>query len=237
MSGTATSPLAGMPTSTAEQLLRDRGITRVTVRGLRPIGGAARLAGPARTLRYLPAREDVAAGPAGPVARAAVEALRPGDVLVVDALGSLDAAVFGDMMGARAHHLGAAGVVADGAVRDAAAFGALGLSVFARGTHPAPSKVALVDWERDVAVQCGGCLVRPGDHVLADEDGVLVVPAEAMPELAADAAHARDLEAYSQGLLEAGHALDAAYPVSPALLDGFERFRHDGVVPEPTEQR
>ncbi|HEU4656037.1 MAG TPA: hypothetical protein VFR97_00865 [Capillimicrobium sp.] len=237
MSGSATSPLAGMPTSTAEQLLRERGITGVAMRGLRPVGGAARLAGPARTLRYLPARNDVAAGPNGPVARAAVEALRPGDVLVVDALGSLDAAVFGDMMGARARHLGAAGVVADGAVRDAAAFPALGLPVFARGTHPAPSKVALVDWERDVAVQCGGCLVQPGDHVLADEDGVVIIPEDAVAQLAAAAARAGALEAYSQRLLEAGHPLDAAYPVAPALLDAFEDFRRDGVIPDPTEKR
>ncbi len=177
--------LATVPTSTAKVILRELGVTRVVCRGLRPIvAPRAVLAGPARTVRFLPGREDVPRSPGGAVNRRLIDELEPGQVVVIDSGGFAEGAVLGDMLAMRAKVRGAAGVVADGVVRDVVGLTAVELPVFARGTHPDPSGATLLPWETDVAVQCGGVLVRPGDWVLADTDSVLVVPAEMAPEVA-----------------------------------------------------
>ncbi|NIH78461.1 RraA family protein [Amycolatopsis viridis] len=222
--------LRALPTVVVRAVLAELGIRRTLVSGLRPVVGTGTLAGPVRTLRYLPAREDV---PGSPVARRAVETLQEGEILVVDALECTGAAVFGDMMAARAQRLGAAGVVADGAVRDVPGMRGVGLPVWARGLHPDPSSVALVPWEADVAVRCGGCLVQPGDWILADDEAVLVIPAALLDELLARAPGQAAAEDFSQRLLAAGWALDEAYPLPQDMRTHLSRFLRDGTVPVP----
>lgn len=103
------------------------------------------------------------------------DVVRPGDVLVVDAGGRLDAAVIGDIVGAAIQEQGAVGLVVDGAVRDVDGLDEIGLPTFARGVHPATASVT-GPGALGVTVQCGGVLVEPGDVVRADRDGVVVVP-------------------------------------------------------------
>lgn len=104
----------------------------------------------------------------------AITVARPGDVLVVDAMGFTEMAAWGDIMTTAAQARGVAGLVIDGCVRDAEAIRGMGFPVFARGANmrgPAkglPGKVA-------VAIVCGGVPVAPGDVVLGDDDGVVVV--------------------------------------------------------------
>lgn len=191
--------------------LSELGVRAVVLRGLRrQAGPAGPFAGPARTLRYLPRREDVPEGPNGPVARSVVEQLGAGEVLVVDALGCRDVAVLGDMMAARAAYRGAVGAVVDGAVRDTDGLDTIGLPVHALGTHPAPPGGLLTAWEANTPVRCGGCLVYPGDWMVADGDGVVVVPARHVAEAAARAAELTDQDEFSQRLLALGHPLDEA---------------------------
>jgi regulator of RNase E activity RraA len=218
--------LCKVPTTVAKEVLHDLGVTRIDLRGLSPlVPTAGVVAGRARTLRYLPAREDAPASPRGAVGRQAVEALRPGDVLVIDAMGMTEGAVLGDMLGTRASMLGAAGVVVDGVVRDVQSLRALGLAVYARGTQPDPNRVHLNPWEKDVPIQCGGRLVQPGDWILADADAVLVVPEELAPEVARLGAEKLLAEEFSQDLLRSGSALDDAYPIPPARRQEFDRYR------------
>lgn len=229
--------LARAGSANVQAALSELGVWAVVLQGLRrQAGRTGPFAGPARTLRYLPRREDVPGGPNGPVARSIVEALDVGEVLVVDALGCRDVAVLGDMMAARAAYRGAVGVVVDGAVRDTAGLDGIGLPVHARGTHPAPPATRLTAWEADTAVQCGGCLVRPGDWMVADADGVVVVPAERVSEVATRATELTDRDEFSQKLLGLGHALDEAYPLPPQQLDAYARFRETGVVPPPAAE-
>ena len=102
-------------------------------------------------------------------------------------------------------------------MRDVVGLTAVGLPVFARGTHPDPSGATLLPWETDIAVQCGGVLVRPGDWILADTDSVLVVPAELAPEVASRGEATNREDEFCQRLLDAGFPLDEAYPLPAGL--------------------
>jgi regulator of RNase E activity RraA len=221
--------LRAVPTSSAKVILRKLGVERVVVAGVRPLSGAQAAAGPARTVRFLPAREDFES-PRGNVQRALIDRLCPGDVLVIDAMGFRRAAVLGDMLAARARANEAAAVVADGAVRDLAGLRAMEITVHARGTHPDPSSVSLIPWETDVPVQCGGVLVLPGDFIIADTDAVVVVPRSLAEEVARRGAEMAARDEFSQRLLAAGYPLDEAYPVPEQRAEEFERFRRDGTV-------
>lgn len=134
---------------------------------LRPLFEGARLCGPAVTVAGSVGSNDGAIR--------ALEVVRPGDVVVLDARGYTDAAVWGGILCALARRRGVAGVVVDGAIRDAAEQRALRFPVYARGIvpcgppRPGPDRV-------NVAIQCGGVHVEPGDLILGDDDGVVVVP-------------------------------------------------------------
>jgi regulator of RNase E activity RraA len=230
--------LSQVPTSTAKVILRELGVTRVVAAGIRPIvPPKGVLAGRARTVRFLPAREDVKRAPRGAVNRALIDTMGPAEVVVVDAGGFAEGAVLGDMLAARAKYRGAAGVVADGVVRDVEGLTAVGLPVFARGTHPDPSSAMLLPWETDIAVQCGGVLVQPGDWVLADTDSVVVVPADLAERVATRGEETNDEDAFCQALLAAGFPLDDAYPLPSALRPDLDRFKRDGHVPAWDEVR
>ncbi|MBI3972014.1 MAG: hypothetical protein HY332_12050 [Chloroflexi bacterium] len=230
--------LSRVPTSTAKVILRELGVTRVVARGLRaivPPDGA--LAGRARTVRFLPGREDVKRPPRGAVNRALIDEIGRAEVVVIDAGGFSEGAILGDMLAARAKYRGAAGVIADGVVRDVVGLTAVGLPVFARGTHPDPSGATLLPWETDVAVQCGGVLVQPGDWLLADTDSVVVVPASLAEDVAVRGEATNVEDAFCQRLLAAGFPLDEAYPLPAGLRGDLERFQQDGSVPSLEEVR
>lgn len=216
--------LRAVPTATAKQVLRELGVDRTFCYGIRAMTSERRVAGKVRTLRYLPLREDVKA-PRGAIHRRLIDGLDKDDVLVIDAMQSPDGAVLGDMMAARVHARDAAGVVADGVIRDVEGIRDIGLAVWARGTHPDSNVRALLPWETDVAIACGGVLIQPGEFIIADMDGVVVVPpqhAEAMLKKAEEMALEDE---FSQELLRGGAPLDEAYPLPQAKRAEFERFK------------
>lgn len=145
---------------------------------IRPLhGGGAKLAGPAFTVR-VPAGDNL-------MVHKAIDLAAPGDVIVVDAAGALEQAIIGDIMTSHAAKRGVAGFVIDGAIRDAAEIAARPFPVYARGaTHRGPYKNG--PGEINVPVSIGGMVVRPGDIVVGDADGVVAVPqADAEAVLAA----------------------------------------------------
>lgn len=227
--------LSRVPVTAAKDVLRQLGVESAYLANVRPIAGAASpVAGPARTLRYLPARQDLGPSPKGAVNRQLIESLRPGDVMVADAMASRRGSVLGDMLATRVRIRGAAAVVTDGVVRDVATLAQLGLPVFAGGSHVDPAAAAgLVPWEMDVPIQCGGVLVMPGDWMLADADGVVVVPAGLAGSVADAAEEMQAAESYSQSLLEAGFSLDEAFPLPAHRRTELAAFLRDGVVPQP----
>jgi len=199
------------------QLLKKCGMRSRTVQGVRPINAArCRFVGPAVTLRYVPAREDLLAeamidGPGNPTAPL-VDAMPDGAVLMVDMGGSLAGGALGDIMVARLVARGAAGLVTDGAMRDAGPVGAMALPVFCRGVTAPPSFNGLLAVDAQVPIGCGGVLVRPGDIVCADEDGVVVLPAHLAEALAKDGLEQERMEAWIKQRVEAGAPLKGLYP-------------------------
>jgi 4-hydroxy-4-methyl-2-oxoglutarate aldolase len=139
---------------------------------IRPLSAGMVAAGVARTVRTVPAPELAPAEPyKGEMA--AVDALGPGDVMVVS---ECDWSFWGELLSTAARYRDCHGVVIDGYTRDTRAIIAMGFPVFCRGIHPADSLGRLDVVEHDVPIHCGGVLVRPGDLVLADDDGVVIIP-------------------------------------------------------------
>ncbi|KNZ34114.1 MAG: dimethylmenaquinone methyltransferase [Methylibium sp. NZG] len=208
--------LAGVSTATLTTVLLKKGLRNVWLRGTRPLApGLPRLVGRAFTLRFVPAREDLAtpASWGSPIStRAAIEAMPAGCIAVVGAMGVLDAGIFGDILCARMQKRGVAALVSDGVVRDLAGVLGTGLPVWCQGTA-APASVnglTFVGWQEPIA--CGGVAVFPNDVVVADGDGAVLIPAALLDAVVAAAVEQERLEGWIMGQVEQGAALLGLYP-------------------------
>lgn len=212
--------------SLTSELLR-LGFRNTFLRGLAPLG-PTRMVGEAFTLRYIPAREDldlqVDFDNLRNPQRLAVEAVGEGDVLVIDARGELGAASLGHILATRLLRRGAAGLVTDGALRDSHQIKELGLPVYAAGAHASVSSIAHHAVDMNVPIACAGVAVFPGDVLVGDAEGVVVVPAAAADE-AAERAYERDrLEEYLQARVDAGSSIVGVYPPSEETLAEYRRW-------------
>jgi 5-oxopent-3-ene-1,2,5-tricarboxylate decarboxylase / 2-hydroxyhepta-2,4-diene-1,7-dioate isomerase len=204
-------------TATLSVQLRRRGIENAFIEGVAPARADLRLLGVARTLRYVALREDIFAERGGGMnaQKRTVDSLRPGEVLVIEARGDRSAGTVGDILALRAARLGAAGIVTDGAVRDGRGIGALPLPVYHAGTHAAVLGRRHVPLDSGLPVTCGGVLVMPGDVLVGDADGVVVVPRALADEVAAAALLQEREERFIAEQVAAGASLDGLYPLGP----------------------
>src|SRR5271154_4401767 len=190
--------LSRITTATLTTVLLKKGLRNVWLRGAKPLRpGQKRIVGPAFTLRFVPAREDLAtpASWSSPIStRAAIEAMPPGCVAVVDAMGITDAGIFGDILCQRMKVRGVAGLVTDGVVRDVAGVISTGLPVWCKGVAAPPSVAGLtfVNWQEPIG--CGGVAVFPEDVIVADEDGAVVIPNALLTDVVEAAAEQEKLE-------------------------------------------
>ena len=224
-----TALLAGfdqVSTATLASQLRKRGLNGLTMDGLRSTKPGCRMAGFARTLRYLPLREDLFAryGSGMNAQKQAVEQIRPGEVLVIDARQEPAAGTIGDILAIRAQARGAAGIVTDGAVRDAARLAGLDIPTYHAAVHPAVLGRRHVPWEWGVTVACAGVTVQPGDLVIGDDDGVVVLPPGLAPEILADAREQERQEEFAATLVASGAELDGLYPLGERWRDAYEAW-------------
>ncbi|MDP2448274.1 MAG: ribonuclease activity regulator RraA [Polaromonas sp.] len=208
--------LSQITTATLTTLLLKKGLRNVWLRGARPLRtGQPRLVGRAFTLRFVPAREDLATPESwsSPIStRAAIEDMPAGCIAVVDAMGVSDAGIFGDILCARMQKRGVTALVTDGVVRDQAGVMGTGLPVWCSGAAAPPSVAGLtfVDWQRPVA--CGGVAVFPGDVVVADDDGAVLIPAALLEEMLLLAPEQERLESWIMSEVDKGAALPGLYP-------------------------
>ncbi|WP_405770832.1 fumarylacetoacetate hydrolase family protein [Streptomyces sp. NBC_00080] len=219
--------LRSVAVATLSAQLRSRGLPHMSVDGVRPLHPGARpMVGVAHTLRYLPLREDLFQryGTGMNAQKRAVEELRPGHVLVMDARRDPSAGTLGDILALRAQRRGAAGVVTDGAVRDSVAVAGLGLPVYAAGSHPSVLGRRHVPWDTGVPIACGGALVQPGDLIVGDADGVVVVPPDLAEELIADCREQERQERFITEQVAAGESVDGLYPLGPPWRDAYENW-------------
>ncbi len=219
--------LTAVGVATLSSQLRSRGLHHVTIDGIRPMHPGTRLVGVARTLRFVPLREDLFAQRGGGynAQKRAFDALEEGDVLVIEARGETGSGTLGDILAIRAAAQGAAGIVTDGGVRDWDAVAAVGLPVYAAGAHPAVLGRKHVPWEADVAVGCGGTTVEPGDVIVGDADGVIVLPRALAAEVAAAAAAQEEKDAFVAAQVAAGHPVKDLFPMNAAWRARFEAQR------------
>jgi regulator of RNase E activity RraA/2-keto-4-pentenoate hydratase/2-oxohepta-3-ene-1,7-dioic acid hydratase in catechol pathway len=218
--------LEEVPVAGLSQQLRRRGLNNVTIDGVRPLDAGAKLVGTAKTLRFLPNREDLFESHGGGynAQKRAFDAVGEGEVIVIEARGETGSGTLGDILAIRAHARGAAGIVTDGGVRDRDAVAAVGLPVYASGAHPAVLGRKHVPWDHDVTIACGGTTVQPGDIIVGDADGVIVIP-PALAEEVADAALAQEAEdAWIAARVAEGHPVDGLFPMNS---DWRARFREE----------
>jgi len=208
--------LSQVTTATLTTLLLKKGLRNVWMRGTRPLNpGQPRLVGPAFTLRFVPAREDLATPESWskPIStRGAIEAMPEGCIVVADAMGVTDAGIFGDILCARMKKKGVAALVTDGVVRDVAGVRGTGRPVWCQGGAAPPSVAGLtfVNWNEPIG--CGGVAVFPDDVVVVDDDGAVLIPQALVAEMVATAPEQERLEGWIMSEVEKGASLPGLYP-------------------------
>ena len=223
--------LRAMGTATISGELSRLGIRDPQLSGLQALFDGKCIAGPALTLQFLPKREDLAPGeeyadPEKQIHRHVLYLVQDGDVVVVDARGDLSSGIFGEMMMTYFGGRKGAGVVVDGCMRDTPKIAELGVQVWARGRTPNyHTQTALMPHAVNVPIACGGTTVMPGDIIVADEDGAVVVPI-AMAEEVRDAGnHHAEWEDFSRAKLSEGGDLRKYYPLSDEVQAEFRAWR------------
>jgi regulator of RNase E activity RraA len=221
--------LSGVATATLTTVLLKKGLRNVWLRGTKPLRpGQKRIVGRAFTLRFVPAREDLATPESwnSPIStRAAIEAMPTGCVAVVDAMGVTDAGIFGDILCERMKVRGVAALITDGVVRDVAGVLGTGLPVWCMGAAAPPSVAGLtfVGWQEPIG--CGGVAIFPDDVIVVDDDGAVVIPAALLKEVMEAAVEQEKLEAWIVGEVQGGAALPGLYPANAENKARYEAFR------------
>lgn len=222
--------LRRVSTATLTTQMFKRGFRNVFMQGVRGLAAYEHnMVGPATTVRNIPSREDIdvsasLANPEHPQ-RKAVETCKPGHVLVMDCRGDARAASGGDILMTRLLRRNAAGVVTDGGIRDAGPISKMALPVFCAGPSAPLNIVRHHAVEIDAPIACGGVAVYPGDILVGDGDGVVVLPAHLADEVARDAAAQEDLEAFLLMKIDAGAGLPGTYPPNAATLAEYEAWK------------
>jgi regulator of RNase E activity RraA len=221
--------LQQVATATLTTQLLKLGFRTTFLAGLRPLSPHLRMLGEAVTLRFVPAREDLATFDAiahpDYAQRAAIESIAPGQVLVVDGRGVQDAAIGGEIYMTRLKVRGAAGCIVDGCVRDFAGVQRLEFPVYACGAAapPHPARHLAVDW--NVPIGCSDVLVMPGDILVGDGDGVVCVPRGVADEVARTSAELDALELFVLEKIKGGAPVPGTYPPNEQTRAEYETWR------------
>lgn len=208
--------LATVATATLSSQLRKRGYNNVSIDGLQSTRPNQRVVGTARTLRYVPNREDLFKSHGGGfnAQKRVIDSLNDGEILIMEARGEKNCGTVGDILALRAQVRGAAAIITDGAVRDVEAVAALAMPTYFANAHPAVLGRKHIPWEIDATIGCGGATVQPGDIIVADADGILVIPPALAAELADDAIEQESQETFIAETVAAGHSVDGLYPMN-----------------------
>jgi regulator of RNase E activity RraA len=225
--------LRHVSTPTLATALFKRGLRNQMIQGVKPLGILKQnMVGPAFTLRYIPAREDlntisVFKDPEHPQ-RKAIEECPSGAVLVIDSRGDARAASAGSILVGRLMMRGCAGIVTDGGFRDSAEIAALDIAAFHKRPS-APTNLTLHQAvDINVAIGCGDAPVFPGDILVGDADGVIVIPAEIADEIAEEAVRMTVYEDFVVEMVASGESILGLYPLTDSKYEErFEAWRRE----------
>ncbi|MBT2500412.1 fumarylacetoacetate hydrolase family protein [Agromyces sp. ISL-38] len=216
--------LSSVGVATLSVALRKRGYHDVFIEGVHANRPGRRLVGRAKTLRFIAFRPDLFERHGGGfnAQKQAFDTVEPGEVLVIEARGERGTGTVGDVLALRAQVRGAAGIVTDGGVRDAEVVAGFEIPVFSQGPHPSVLGRKHVPWETDVTITCGGAAVQPGDVIVGDGDGVIVIPPHLVEEVVAEAVAQEREDAYVAEQVAGGASVDGLFPMN---ADWKARYR------------
>jgi regulator of RNase E activity RraA len=223
--------LKGVGSATASGELKRLGIRNAFLQGPVATTPGASIVGPAITLQFMPKREDLYpdaeyVDPERQLHRHALYHAQAGDIVVVDARGDMTSGIFGEMMMTYFKGRGGLGIVVDGCIRDSAEIRKLGLGLWLRGVTPNfHTQTNIFPFAVNVPIACGGVTVVPGDIIIADDDGAVVVPIELAPKLAAKASEHVEWEEFSRMKLSEGGDLRKYYPLNEEGRAEYEEWK------------
>ena len=217
-------------TATLTTALKQFGLSRSYMHGVAPLRPDMKMAGPAFTLRYIPAREDLDTGEADNLKdaqRVGLEEIQVGEVFVIDARGDTRAGTMGDILATRLYKRGAVGVVTDGAFRDSPAIAEIGLPAFAAAMNAHSNKTVHHPSEIQVPIACGEVAVLPGDIIVGDAEGVIVVPVQFAAEVALIAVEMDAREKFFLKKIQSGASIVGTYPPDESTLAEYEVWKNE----------
>ena len=219
--------LERVPVAALSAQLRKRGLNDVHIDGVRPMHPGTKIVGTARTLRFVPGREDLFQSHGGGynAQKRAFDAVGEGEIIVIEARGETGSGTLGDILALRARARGAAGIITDGGVRDYDAVAAVGIPVYSAGAHPAVLGRRHVPWDLDVTIGCGGTTVQPGDILVGDGDGVIVIPPALADEVVDAALAQEDEDAWVAEQVAAGQPVDGLFPMNAEWRARYDAWR------------
>ena len=223
--------LEDIGTATAAGSLSHMGFRNPHMLGPVPQTKGKSIVGPALTLQFMPQRPDLFsegeyANPETQLHRHVLYQVEEGDVVVVDARGDMSSGVFGDMMSTYFRGRGGAGIVIDGVMRDRPNVEKLDLALWLRGWTPNYHvQVSIYPSAVNVPIACGGVTVIPGDIIMADDDGVIVVPQSMAAKVIADSQEHAEWEVFSREKLMAGESLQRYYPLHEDARGEYDEWR------------
>lgn len=215
--------LSNVAVATLSSVMRQKGYPNASIDGVHPMASDTKLVGCARTLRYVSHRPDLfkAHGVGYNAQKRAIDSVNPGEVLVMEARSFEFAGTLGDILALRAKVRGAAGIITDGAVRDWGPVGDVGLPVFAQSSHPSVLGRVHIPWSVDDTISCGGTTVQPGDVIVGDDDGAIVVPPHMVLEVLETAERQESEEEFIAQMVADGHSVDGLYPMNANWRDHY----------------
>lgn len=223
--------LKHVSTATLTTQLFRRGFRNVFMQGVASLGEVenGNMVGPAFTLRNIPAREDIDMleiflDPEN-AQRKGIETIPPGYVLVQDCRGDKTAASCGSILTTRLKVRGAAGMVSDGPVRDSGVIAALDFPVFCAGASAPTNLIKHHSIDMNLPIGCGGVAVYPGDIIVGDVDGVVVIPRHLAEEIARDSAEQEHMEEFILGKVQSGVPLTGTYPPNADTREAYEAWK------------
>ncbi len=218
--------LESVCTATLSSQLRKRGLNNVSIDGLTSTRPDKRIVGLARTLRYVPNREDLFTTHGGGfnAQKKAIDSVNEGEILVMEARGEKGTGTIGDILALRAQVRGAAAIITDGGVRDFSAVAAMDMPTYYANPHPAVLGRRHIPWDTDITIACGGTTVQPGDIIVADADGILVIPPALADELADDSIAQEREETFIAEMVQQGHSVDGLYPLNAVWRTRYQEW-------------
>ncbi|BCW58567.1 hypothetical protein StoSoilB20_19140 [Arthrobacter sp. StoSoilB20] len=219
--------LESVATATLSSQLRKRGLNNVSIDGLQATRPDRKVVGLARTLRYVPNREDLFKTHGGGfnAQKRAIDSVNEGEILVMEARGEKGTGTVGDILALRAQVRGAAAIITDGGVRDYSAVADLEMPTYFANPHPAVLGRRHIPWDTDITIACGGATVQPGDIIVADSDGILVIPPAIAEELVDDSIAQEKEETFIFQMVQEGNSVDGLYPMNKEWQARFSAWQ------------